>query len=105
MIEHARLLPGPGFRPLRAVLFYTQRAVGDPGWRSAVVSAIAFWQRRRGTPAFGWAGEPRAREIAALGFARLGAVLSAVQLDEIRRHLAEKPLFHFNDPKRQIPPG
>jgi hypothetical protein len=40
MIPYAQLTPGPGWRPVRSLLYYTQRAVGWERPRKRVVSAI-----------------------------------------------------------------
>ena len=41
MLEYARLSPGPGFRPGRAALYFSQRLVPYPGLRRLVSRAIA----------------------------------------------------------------
>ncbi|MBV8704846.1 MAG: hypothetical protein JO118_14170 [Acetobacteraceae bacterium] len=41
MLEYARLSPGPGFRPGRAALYFSQRLLPYPGLRRLVSRAIA----------------------------------------------------------------
>lgn len=41
MLEHTRLRPGRGFKPLRAALYYAQRGIVQPTVRSAITAGVA----------------------------------------------------------------
>src|SRR4051812_25905054 len=44
--EYVRLIPGPGFLPIRALLYYTQRIVTPAPWRAAISRGIATTIKR-----------------------------------------------------------
>src|SRR6266508_700549 len=41
VLEHARLRPGRGFKPLRAAMYYAQRGIVQPTIRSAITAGFA----------------------------------------------------------------
>src|SRR5262245_38354367 len=46
-LEHARLRPGRGFKPLRAAAYYAQRGIVQPAIRSAITAGLAAVIKRR----------------------------------------------------------
>lgn len=99
MIEKARLSPGPGFRPLRAALYYAQR-VAAPVLRDAGANCLAAARRvtRPAPPDRDGRGAVVARELKDVGCASLGQVLDATQVAEARAWLAKCKVFDMVRP-------
>src|SRR5262245_55809048 len=114
-LEHARLRPGRGFRPLRAALYYAQRGIVQPTIRSAITAGLAAairWRHpfNRGQGDSIWHAVDRSAILRTLdtdGIAVLPERLS-VQVAEMKRFLRDRPLVlrsgELVDRKR-VPPG
>ncbi|MFO1060455.1 MAG: phytanoyl-CoA dioxygenase family protein [Dongiaceae bacterium] len=97
LLSYARLRPGRGFRPGRALLYYAQRLVVQSASRRTIARLIAAGIRRSHPPGV-LAGEPEGtpRSTAVLeqlrrdGCSELGALLSPAALAEIHRFLAKR---------------
>ena len=98
-LEHARLRPGRGFKPLRAALYYAQRGIVQPTIRSAITAGLAAvikW-RHPFSGAQGdsiWHAVDRSAILRTLdteGIAVLPERLS-VQVAEMSRFLWDRPL-------------
>lgn len=96
MLSYARLTPGPGFAPGRALLYYAQRAVTLPPARRAIASAIARRVRRRHGGVRDEALSPEsARALAQLeqhGLASLKPLLSSEEADAMAAYFLAQPL-------------
>ena len=96
MLDYARLTPGRGFKPLRALLYYTQRVLVRPDLRAKIVSRIAAfinWRRPPATVRGPSAVDctPIVASIKNNGWS-LMPTISPEQIDDIRRYLADKPV-------------
>src|SRR5262245_58564082 len=102
-LEHARLRPGRGFKPLRAALYYAQRVIVQPAIRSAITTGLATFIKWR-HPLNGGRGDSFwhavdcsaiLRTLDAEGIAVLPERLS-VQVAEMNRFLSDRPLVLRN---------
>lgn len=110
MIVYARLRPGPGFEPDRAVFYYFQRMVTVRAVRSAISRAISFMVRLRqgATPAP--EGEMASAEatLRRQGLAMLPGLVPAPTLASMTAYFAGKPVIGDNGAPadlRALPPG
>ena len=99
MIEKANLSPGPGFRPMRSILYYAQR-VAAPVLRNAGATCLAAGRRllHPAPPDSDGKGRVIAEEIKAGGYSLLGPVLTASQVAEARAWLATRKVFNMKRP-------
>jgi hypothetical protein len=114
-LEHARLRPGGGFKPLRAAAYYAQRGIVQPGIRSAIAAGLAAVIKWR-HPISGGQGDSiwRAADCSAIlrtleteGIAVLPERLS-VQVAEMNRFLLDRPLVLRSGERvdrKRVPPG
>ncbi|MBK1659712.1 phytanoyl-CoA dioxygenase family protein [Paracraurococcus ruber] len=93
MQSYARLSPGPGFRPMRAAFYYSQRLVTRPRLRRGVAACLAAAQSLRAGR-----GQPDAADAATLaalhrdGIAPLRPLLPPAALREVMDWLAPRPV-------------
>lgn len=96
MHTYARLTPGPGFAPLRALLYYSQRLVTLPPARRAVSSLIAAGIRRRhpgdGSPPRDGSRAKALAELDLDGVAMLPPLLSQAQIARMLDYFRGKPV-------------
>lgn len=95
MLSYARLTPGAGFRPERALAYYAQRAVTQPAARRGVSALIAGLIRaRRGVPT--WPlddrGERALAELRTTGVAVLEPFISEAEAGAMRAYFEARPV-------------
>lgn len=92
MIPYAQLVPGPGFRALRAFLYYAQRMATAPLVRRAMSALIAAVVRTRQGGAVTWPRDATCRRVLAdlrtEGIARLPPLLSEVEIARFADYFA-----------------
>lgn len=97
MLAYARLSPGEGFQPWRALLYYAQRLVTAPPLRRAACALIAAGVRvRRGGGRHWPTGEEHHRILADLardGLARLPPLAGDEKIAEIRAYFSDQPVL------------
>jgi hypothetical protein len=95
MLKHATLLPGAGFDPGRAALYYLQRLAVLPGLRHLLCGVLAAGVNlRTGRPAPPLAPAPGLlKPLQRDGLAALGTVLTPGQLAAIHDFLKNRPLY------------
>jgi hypothetical protein len=97
VMEYTQLTPGRSFKPLRSLMYYTQRVVTPRRLRKAVVKSLASYLRvRHGMPEqklpASLAHEETLAALQAEGHTLLGPLLTPAQVAEVHRYLADKPV-------------
>jgi hypothetical protein len=112
MFAYARLTPGAGFAPDRALFYYAQRLVTLPWARRTVSGFIAHRLRRRhGLPADATLAPERARALAQLrqdGMTSLEPLLTTAQVDALATYFQGQPVIGPDGAPMspaQLPPG
>jgi hypothetical protein len=95
MLAYARLSPGAGFRPARALAYYAQRLVTHPGLRGGVSQLIAAGVRlRRGRG--GWPLDERATDalktLRTDGVSRLAPLMTPAEAARMRAYFEGHPV-------------
>lgn len=98
MISYARLAPGPGFQPGRALLYYAQRLVTSPSARRATSAVIAgALKRLHGDGLDEWKADPEGprilSELKRDGLAVLPPLLSADAAGRMADYFIDCPVI------------
>jgi hypothetical protein len=106
MIKEARLTPGPGFRPARALLYFGMRLVPQVSLRRAVAATCAGVARVVRPKASASLGELDAEFLEDLrneGITCIPPVLTDAQLDDVRAYLLPRELQAPNGERFDLP--
>lgn len=93
MMEYARLRPGPGFEPLHAALYYTQRMASRRWMREGVAATIARAVSIRYPAPDIDDSQERLNTLSRDGLTALPELVSPETLNDINEHLKDKKVF------------